>query len=268
MTKLFSVLVGIFAIHQAAAQNANVAERKSVLDKAVVSFKGVYAGPSLGSPNGYTADGKGVLNKKGQTLDSTLKLGYTVGPDLVAGVGINFDLLPFANQGASLKAPHLLLESKNIVTTKTFKWTGDLRFYLPVGDRAAMNATRFGARTTQTISYKLTPALSIASENMIRAWSFDSFGTGSRSDFEVRVSPFASYQFSDAWSATLWSDLLMMDHPLGATGGLQPRLANLQPGVRWDISRAVNINPFVNFLPGNMSIDTTTLGFVLNARLI
>jgi hypothetical protein len=60
----------------------------------------------------------------------------------------------------------------------------------------------------------------------------------------------------------------MMDHPIVATGGLQPRLANLQPGVRWDISRAVNINPFVNFLPGNMSIDTTTLGFVLNARLI
>lgn len=266
--KLFSVVMGLFAVHSASAQNSNVADQKSFLDKAVLSFKGVYAGPSLGAPNGYTADGKGVLNKKGQTLDSTLKVGYTVGPDLVAGVGINFDLLPFANQGASLKAPHLLLESKNIVTTKQFKWTGDLRFYLPVGDRAAMNATRFGARTTQTISYKLTPSFSIASENMIRAWSFGSFGTGSRSDLELRVSPFASYALSDSWSATVWSDLLVMDHPLGALGGLQPRLANLQPGVRWDISKNVNINPFINLIPGNMSIDTSTVGFVLNARMI
>lgn len=264
---LLSVL-GILPSLTASAQNSNIANQRSFFDRAVLSFKGVYAGPSIGAPNGFTTDSRGALNKKPQCLDSTLKIGYTVAPELVAAFALNFDVMPVANAGASLKPPHLLLDHGSLVKVGGFRWSGDLRFYLPIGDRAAVNATQFGVRTTHTVSYKLTPDLSIASENMVRVWSFGSGGTGSRSDLEVRVSPFATYRFSDTIAATLWSDLLSLDHPLNAAPGLQARLANLQPGVRFDFGKSVSFNPFINLIPGNMSIDTTTLGFLLNARLI
>lgn len=243
--------------HRTQAQAPRAFSGQSFLERAVLSFKGVLAGPSLGTSV-----------KRNPAFDSTLKIGYTLAPDVVAGIALNADIIPTAQGGASLKPPHLLIEHANLYRRGDFRWNGDLRLYLPVGDRAAFNATQCGLRTTQTVTYRITPRLELSSENAVRFWAFGNGGSGGRSDVEVRISPNATYRFSNTVAATLWSDLINLDHPLAAAPGLVPRLANLQPGMRFDFGRSLTLNPYLNFIPGNLSVDSTTVGLVLNARMI
>ena len=245
------------------------ASSPGVLDKIVVKYWGLYSGPSITTPSGYTTDSSGNRNKKPQNLDDLLTAGYQVNPGLRLGVGLPFNLYPAANAGAMTKSVYVGVIDAKLIQAGAFSMHTDFRVYTPIGDMASTQNVRSGFRASQISLYPVsgTP-LTLGCYNYTRTWIYGPNGTGYRNDFEFYVSPFANYQLTRTLSATVWSDVVQESHQFGTPWALNNLPMDVQPGVKWDITSRINVNPFLNFIPANLTMNSTAVGMVLNAQLL
>src|SRR4051812_43280670 len=118
---IFTVSVFTAKVDMAEAADAPVGiSEASFLSRAAaktaLSYKGVYFGPSVGTPSGFTTDPQGKLSKA-QYLENTIDLGYRVTPDFTAGFAFAFNVQPVANPGAQIKPPYLRLNAAKLISS-------------------------------------------------------------------------------------------------------------------------------------------------------
>ena len=282
MTKYFNwayLIVLMFTIGAASAYADTVpssgavsAERGSlsnIADSLMVKYWANYMGPSIGAPSGYTTDANGVTDKKAQNADNLFNVAYRYSPALAVGMGMPFNLFPIVNSGAQIKPLYLGVIEGVLIKTPHLLIATDVRFYTPIGDVAQNQNVLTGFRTSQITLYTVPDTrITLGCYDYVRTWAYGPNGHGFRTDFEFYVSPFANYSMTSSLSATLWSDILQVSHQFGKRWGLQNLPIDFEPGIKWDITRFINVNPFINIIPSSLTVDSMAAGMVVNAKFL
>ncbi len=270
----FIRLLGIFLILAALAQAADapvstLETSVSPLDRVRVKLWSNYSGPQIANPSKYTTDSFGKTTSKTQTGDSHLTAAYQLTPGLRPGIGIPFNFLPAADDKMQFKPLYFGLLDMRILEEGNFSFHADLRIYTPFGDIAEAQDVRSGIRTTQTILYRVPNSnWTFGSVTYFRVWMYGPKGTGYRNDVEIYFSPFADYRLTKTFYATLWTDVLQLGLQHGGKGGFSNLPVDLQPGVRWEVTPSLSLNPYLNFIPARVRLDTVNVGMVVNARFL
>ena len=145
----------------------------------------------------------------------------------------------------------------------------DARAYLPVGDVAASQDVVTGFRTSQRVTYKIpSTRWTLGSYSYIRTWVYGNNGRGFRNDLEIYLSPFAHYRITSNLVATLWTDVLQLGHQLNSATGLSNLPMDIEPGVLWEITSKISVNPYLNFIPQSLSLNSTSIGMVINVAVL
>lgn len=270
---LFTLALTVFATAPLKAADApaqTLETSASVFDHIKVKYWGNYAGPQLARPTSkYTTDPFGKLTARNQNADDLLTAGYQVTPGLRPGIGMPFNFVPMTSSVIQIKPLYFGLIDMKLFESGNLKIHGDARLYTPIGDVAATQDVKTGVRFSQIALYRVGDTnLTLGSYTYIRYWVYGKNGTGFRNDFEVYFSPFANYRLTRSLYATLWTDVLQLGHQYGTPSGLKNLPVDIQPGIRWDITESFSINPYLNFIPAALRLDTVNVGLVVNATLL
>lgn len=252
----------------AAPAKTNVLEKeKSFSDQWAMKYWGKYSGPQVASPSKYTTASTGKSDITPQNFDDLLTLGYKATAGLVPGVGVPFNLVVTIKPDIQIKPLYFGLVDAILFHSENLSIHADVRFYTPIGDVAASQDVQTGFRTSQVTVFSVPgSALTLGCSTFFRAWKYGERGKGFRNDLEFYLSPFARYPLSTKLSFTLWTDWLQLGKEHGKAGGFNNLPMDIQPGLRWDITSNINVNPYVNFIPANLS--AINLGLVVNARML
>jgi hypothetical protein len=249
----------------------------SLVDRMIFSYYGVYSGPSITNPTEATLD-EGKLEDV-QYLDSTLTGGYKITDKLKLTFNHRFVLRPTVwmndqQGGYKAKDPWITLSNPALVHAGGLNVSADIRLYIP----AVSSAKMMGAiRLTQTTTFdipktRLTLGLyTIERANMLTDAGAGGVGTDME-NFFLDLSPFANYQLTPTLAATFWADVVQATY--STVGG--PKLAQgwanapipVYFGVGWDITPSVNLNPQFTVFPATATLETTTIGAILSAKLL
>jgi len=148
----------------------------------------------------------------------------------------------------------------------------DIRAYIPATSSKVSNGA---VRLTQNTSYDVpTTRLSLGLYTFERGNMLTDVGAaGNMENFDLDVSPYASYQLTPSLAITLWTDVVQATYSVVGSDDLAQGWSNATPidaqlGIGWDITPKVNLNPYVSFFPGMMSADSTIVGAILSAKFL
>ncbi len=246
------------------------ADKPDILDKVSVKYWGNYDGPPLNNPSATTTTSvTGQPKQVAQNADDLLTVGFKIAPGIQPGIGVPFNFVPFQKAVIQIKPLYFGLIDLKLFEVGNLSMHTDVRIYTPLGDVASSQDVQTGFRASQITLYQIPGSKwTIGSYSYFRYWKYGPNGTGFRNDYEVYFSFLAWYPLSREFDVTVWSDLLQLGHQFGKPGGLQNLPIDFQPGIRWNVGRAFNINPYFNFIPGNLRWDTFNIGLVVNAALL
>jgi hypothetical protein len=77
----------------------------------------------------------------------------------------------------------------------------------------------------------------------------------------VVAAPYGNFQVNDRLAVTLWVDLLSVtrNYGTGFFSGLKTGVVDIEPGISWDITKNITINPFLNIYPSNPTLASTSI---------
>ena len=214
-------------------------------------------------------DGQGNPIYDGTSTFVYVSAAYQLTPGFRPGFAIPFNVLPAASDALQFKPIYFGILDMKILEEGNFSFHADLRIYTPLGDIAQAQDVRSGIRTTQTMIYRVPGSnWTLGSVTYFRVWMYGPKGTGYRNDVEIYFSPFADYRISKTFYATLWTDVLQLGLQHGGKGGFSNLPVDLQPGVRWEVTPSFSLNPYLNFIPARLRLDTVNVGLIVNAKLL
>ncbi|MEO5969610.1 MAG: hypothetical protein ABIQ95_06755 [Bdellovibrionia bacterium] len=259
-----------------AEENFSLYEKVS--RSAVLNYTGLYKGSplnDLGNSRQPTSAGDIDLSSP-QSVESLLTIGYKVKPDVVVGVVGHFLYFPVGNpvgtgQNMQMLDPMLLVQKNNLINSGGFRLHGKVLVYLPLtaNDTLRRNKLATAISPTLTASYDVpnTP-LTLAAYGFVRGY----VPTGEEGDgaltYKLYFAPNLSYQLSKTVAATLWVDLISASRFRGTPflTGMGTDTVDVQPGISWDITKSININPVLNIYPSNPTLASTSIQAYVSAR--
>lgn len=256
-----------------------------ILSKFTARVDEVYYGASLSGlgdpnqPNDVQKDAPGAP----VFIRSNVGLGYKISPDLVAGAVARVDYLPKANNNTLWEDAYLRLMAPKLIDKGAFTAVGDLRFYVPTSHLSRMNGEETAIMTRFVPSYTPTGSRWTYGTIFYHTWylrdarvdSVDAYATNAWSS-EFYAGPNVSYQMTPtvALSALYEFDAVRLSNANGFFNYTSDThssngFTDFEPGVSWDITPNINLNPFLNMYPGsNFSLDTTNINVVLGIKLL
>jgi hypothetical protein len=256
-----------------------------ILSKFTARVDEVYYGASLsglGDPNQPNDIQKDAAGDP-VFIRSNVGLGYKINPDLVVGMVNRIDYLPKSNIGTLWEDSYVRLMAPKLIDKGEFTAVGDLRFYLPTSHLSRMNGEETAIMTRFVPSYTPTGSRFTYGTIFYHTWyvrdgrvdSVDAFATNAWSS-EFYAGPNVSYQLTPtvSLSALYEFDAVRLSNANGLLNYTSDThssngYTDFEPGVNWDITPNVSLNPFLNMYPGsNFSLDTTNINVVLGIKLL
>ncbi len=172
-------------------------------------------------------------------------------------------------------APFARVAFGKFVQNGNFKWNGDFRVYPGIGK--LQHELPVYLRTGQNLFYSLTPKLTLASYNTIRYYRYTNSRwerkTGTR-DLRLTASPTLEYQAADSLGLSMSYNIdAFHPHSESNRGKWSPihwvdNRAFIETGVSWDITKKINLNPYVDIFPRNIKLYNTMLGVNLALSIL
>lgn len=245
------------------------AEGASILNKINANYFGILYGPSIKAPSSYQPRTDGTADTdKPVIVKNFLNLGYNITNE-VAVTGSAFWLWqPVMKQQMQLQDPFVRVSHNSIWSTDQFNLYGDLRFHFPVTTVSRENQLHFGVQSVQVLTYAVPGSrVTLGTYGSVRVNSFGGQGYGR--DLELYIAPNVAYQVSPTVALTVLYEL-QNGHYFG-----DPALpivhdgSDLEPGVSWDISPNLMVNPYLHIPIGKQtSLSSTSFGMMLNFILL
>jgi hypothetical protein len=246
----------------------------SLADHIALSYWCNWHGPSVGQPNSYVpnwnSDTPSVSNNNGGTTNGTLfgenviTAGYKFTPD--RSVTFNLDVLsPFARGDAPVLAnSYVSLRDKKFI--KSGPWTQDvaLRMYVPTASSYQKNGMIVAPALVDQISYD-TGDWTFAAWNRARVYTYSNAPDGAL-QWTVDIAPNANWQFSKTVAATMWIDMIQLYQKKG--GDVTNMFADVEPGINWDVTPNISLNPYLNIYPNSMTATATSINLLITAKAL
>ena len=121
--------------------------------------------------------------------------GYQVTPGFRPGIGMPFNFVPMTSSIIQIKPLYFGIIDATLFESGNLTIHGDFRIYTPIGDVAAAQDVKTGFRASQLTLFPIPGSrFTLGCYSYLRAWMYGSNGKGYRNDYEIYLSPFASYR--------------------------------------------------------------------------
>lgn len=234
-----------------------------------MNYFGVFFGPSIKSPSSYQPDTPGVTDtKRPVILKNFLGLNYNIDGQYSAGVTAYWTYRPVLGQQLEMQDPFVRFADNSIFQVGNLNLYGDVRVHLPVSAISRANHLFGGIQTVSALTFEIPDTrLTAALYGSARTNFYGKNGFGN--DIEVYLSPNLTYQLSPKVALTLMYEM-QASHTFGGKAfSFNNDGTDLQPGVSWDITPTLNVNPYLNITTGGrIGLDTTSIGMLVNWVLI
>lgn len=278
MTKQYGILLAammmVFAVSASsfAAETTVTTEAGSswnLVDHLSVSYFGNFHGGTLndlGSP--YTVDHAGKISKTSAVnFDSELNAAYMFDSSVGVGPVVPFFFMPVMGQGVSLGDVGVKAFNKKAYSSENLNVYANIIFQLPTSDGSKARDMDFAIKTTPNVRYSFA-----GTRWTTGAWTEAKayLGVSSGKTFKLFGAPYVNYQILPTLSANLLYEM-EAQHVKNDSSALN--FTNVQtdlcPGVIWNITPHVLVNPYVQLFTGNtVSWDRAAVGAVISATLL
>ncbi len=272
---------------KAEATPASTANTQAVaprlLDKVSVSYANVFIGPALtDSSSGLQPNVDTGLADPSAPLK--LKNYLSTSYKLTDNTSASFTLY-WINQarglGMTLNDPYFKVGNSKLLSLGNFNLTADVRLAVPVSQRSRDTGLLTYVMSKQVSSYEIPNSrfsLSLTTYAITNLYK-DAINRNAQDDDGNTVSkPFKAFEFYAGTSVdykilpTLSAGLfyeMAAHHPYGNVDSMNNDGTDLEPNVSWDITPAINLNPYLDIKTGNrIALDTTQIGFLFSWKLL
>lgn len=249
-------------------------------DRVALSYFGVYAGPALSRPG----DG-GTINTttldyddtSPQNLYSQFKLDYNLTPNVFIGPVVNFYLIPVPNQDHfQMSDSGLRIGHKQILHTDNLNLMADFRVMAPLRPSYRARDERLDLQSLEVFTYTLPKTKWTL--GVVGFHYFQVYGGGAPTrdpldpkdprDLNMYFAPNVSYQFTKTVAATLYYELYPYHVLNGSWLSYSADPADIAPGINWDITPTLSINPQVLIYPSRLSWNTLSPLLYVSAKIL
>lgn len=250
-----------------------------VSEKVALTYFGIYRGASVSDPSNSLQPGvDGTPDPKSpQSIESYVTTGYKIDKDWMAGVATHFYYFPVGSpagsgQGVQMLDPSLVVSRANLIDSGGLKLKGLVYAALPLTSSDYLRPRNYLTSISPTIiaSYDVPRSkLSLGLYSFLTAYIPSSSTNDDARTYKLCASPYASYGLSKSVSATLWVDLVQVTRN-GGTGlvsGMDNAPMDIEPGINWDVTKYLSINPILNFYPSNPTLAATSIQAVIVSKV-
>jgi hypothetical protein len=235
----------------------------SLTEKLIVNYWGNWRGPSVGTPNSYTPLPTGEVPSQDANdgvlwAENVANLGYKFNATQNLTYAFAWQTALAQGEGSALLNHYVGLRDKKMFQTGPVNHDMQLRIYVPTSDAAQAQ----GMITAPAIVDNATMDIGNVTIGLWNRVRYQFSDTGR--EWMLEVAPNANWQFSKTVAATLWIDFIQYQKVRGKTPS--NAFVDVQPGINWDITPAISVNPYLNFYPNSLTADTTSVNLIISAR--
>jgi hypothetical protein len=245
------------------------AEGANILKKINANYFGILYGPSVRDPSSYQprAEGGADTNKP-VIVKNFLNLGYNITNEVAVTGSAYWLWQPVMKQQMQLQDPFVRVSHNSIWSTEQFNLYGDLRFHFPVTTVSRENQLHFGVQSVQVLTYAVPGSrLTLGTYGSVRVNSFGGQGYGK--DLELYIAPNVAYQVAPTVALTVLYEMQSSHYYGDSSFPLVNDGSDLEPGISWDISPSLMLNPYLHVPVGKQtSLNSTSFGMMLNWILL
>lgn len=264
-------------------------KKKSFVDNIRAAVLLEYYGGSISDPlSGWQTDKTDGFSQgtASHELDTRMTLGYAATSNMTVSYNAYFwshSDSPGANDGETFRfrAADSFLNFKfgKFMQVGNFKWNGEFRLYPALGNDYKNRVAYY--RTGQNFMYSLSPRATLAAYNTIRyyhnndsAYAIENDPLGEKVDARMTLSPTFEYQVSDPVGVSLSFNMDFahthknntFDETQNYKG--QDYGAYFELGSSIDLSKRVNLNPYIDMFTHTMNVEAMQLGANLNFSIL
>ncbi len=233
-----------------------------------LSLLTIFYGPSIRNPSRLQPNLAGEPDPdRPVNLRSFVNLGYNFSDRLAVTGTAYWAYQPFLDQKVLLQDPFIRFSDASLVREGPFNLYGDFRVHFGVSSSSRQADQYFGLQTVQVATYEIPEShFSFTASGALRSNIFGKYGYGY--DLEMYLGPSVNYQISPTLLATLLYEM-RASHIFGTKfGQLTNDGTDLQPGLSWEVTPRIMLNPYLNLLTGGkINLNTTTFGLLANWNL-
>lgn len=249
---------------------------EKISEKLALTYFGTYNGASvtnLTSSVQPNVDGTPDTSSP-QSLDSLVTVGYKVNKDLMMGVVGRFLYYPVGNPvgtGHAIQGldPALTFSRNNVINQSGFKLGLRLNVNLPISSNDFLVPRHLATALTPTfvMNYDVpSTSLSVGLFSFIRGYIPTSDSPNNVRTYKLYFGPNANYQLSKTVAATLWIDIGFNRNRGTGFFTYSSDTVDVQPGINWDVTKNISINPVLNIYPSNLTLAATSLKAYIVAK--
>lgn len=232
-----------------------------------LSYFGILNGPTLTDLTTYRPDMMSVPNQP-VVVRNFLGLGYNLNNNITVSGTAYWNVQPVLNPQVQIQDPFLKISDNSLFQSGNFNLYSDVRFHFPVTSMSQASDLKMGVQSVNALTF-IPEGSRFVFGLYASLWSnfYGQYGYGD--DIFAYLGPNVSYQISPTLALTVLYDL-QASHVLGDDlFNFYSNGTDLEPGIFWDITPRLSINPYLNILPGgNMSFSTTSFGMYMSWLLI
>lgn len=270
----FTAMAVMYAGQMARADETSTtsveAVQPSLTDKIELNLWSNTHGPSIGTPNSLIPVATGVAPKGSDSTsyqdivyaENVITTGWKFTPEKSAE--FNTDIFTYFGQG---KNPELVNSYASIRDRKLFKTAGInhdvmLRMYVPTAVHQAYQVP--GLITAPALVDNATYDVGNWTLGLWQRYRWYFTTSASSIQWTIDWAPNANWQFSKKVAATLWIDAIQLSQKKGS--GVINQYMDIEPGINWDITPKIAVNPYLNLYPQSLTANATSINVLLTAH--
>jgi hypothetical protein len=249
------------------ADSATAVAKPRLRDHFTADYLGLFTGGSLSNPGGsYSPGTDGKPNPATpQQVENYVSASYKISDTLKVGPRAHFYYSPVQAKNITMFDPLLQITSTDLYSRGNFKLSGYARAYIPV------TAESTDAGRQIQLRFLLNPNYDIPHTRFTTGFyayaqpaSFSRFSE-KNTTFTAYLAPYLNYQLTRTVSITsLYEMAAVRAQRQGDLTSFNNGGTDFEPGVNWDVSPNISINPYLNIYTGNqISMDSTSINMLI-----
>jgi len=243
----------------------------SLLDHFTSSYVGIYTGGSLSKPGqSFSPDTDGNPDPTmPQQMENLLGVFYKLSPTAKVGAQAHFFYSPVDNKNITMMDPLLQINDSALIVSGNFKLGGYTRAYLPATAESTDKGRILQMRFFLNPNYDVPGTrISLGAYSYAQPAAFKSSGTGTT--FLGYLGPYVNYQLTPTVAISALYEMAA-SHKKNKDGftDLDNAGTDFEPGVSWDITPNLTLNPYLNIYTGNrITSDNTSINLLIIGKLL
>jgi len=244
---------------------------ENVKDKVTLAYSGVYRGGSFSDfTSSYQPTATGHPDSTSPiSLENLVTAGYRITPDWTIGAIAHLYYLPAGfppGTGQALQNydPSIYIARSKLVDYRGISLSGSLNWTFPVSSFDYLRPHHIASAITLNLVASLQAPkshLRLGMAAYLRGYIPNGNAGNDVPTYKVYLGPNLSYQIVDNVAFTLFIDLVqaVRSRGTGFISGLKNPSGDIQPGIFWQITKNISINPLINIYPSSMSLASSSL---------